>query len=167
MAQAVIAVIGAGDCDPPTAALAEDIGNQLARHGMAVICGGLGGVMAAACRGAKAAGGQTIGILPGAEATTANPWVDIAIVTGMGEARNMIIVRTAQAVIAVGGEYGTLCEIAFALKLGVPLIGLHTWQLARQNQIIKVFPQAQTPVEAVQWVLKQLPSHQLSPRADS
>jgi len=164
--QAVIAVIGAGDCDPATAALAEDLGSQLASHGMTVICGGLGGVMAAVCRGAKAAGGQTIGILPGTETAAANSWVDIAIVTGMGEARNIILVRTAQAVIAVGGEYGTLSEIAFALKLSVPLIGLHTWELARHNQIMKVFPQAQTPVEAVQWVLKQLPSHQSSSKTD-
>jgi len=150
----VIAVVGAGDCDTPTAALAEDLGNQLAQNGLVVVCGGLGGVMAAACRGAKAAGGHTIGILPETAAAAANSWVDTAIVTGMGEARNVIIVRTAQAVIAIGGEYGTLSEIAFALKLGTPVIGLHSWQLARQGQILEAFPQVQTVDAAVNWALK-------------
>jgi len=149
----VIAVIGAGDCDSQTASLAEDLGSQLAGNGLVVVCGGLGGVMAAACRGAKAMGGHTIGILPGTDAAAANLWVDTAIVTGMGEARNVIIVRTAQAVIAVGGEYGTLSEIAFALKLGTPVIGLRTWQLARQGQILEPFPQTETVQAAVNWVL--------------
>lgn len=153
---AVVAVVGAGHCDSHTAALAEEVGGQLADNGITVVCGGLGGVMAAVCRGAKAAGGRTIGILPGTDTAAANPWVDTPIVTGMGEARNAIIVRTAQAVIALGGEYGTLCEIAFALKLQIPVIGLHTWQLARQSQIIEAFPEACTPREAVDWVLEQI-----------
>lgn len=151
-----VGIIGAGSCDSQTAALAEAVGSQLARQGVGIICGGLGGVMAAACRGAKAAEGMTIGVLPGVDAAAANPWVDIAIATGMGEARNLILVRSAQALIAVGGEYGTLSEIAFALKLGVPIIGLNSWQLARQDKIIAAFPQAQTAPEAVAWAIASL-----------
>ena len=103
-----IGVIGAGASDPQTDCLAEEVGRLLAEAGAVVVCGGRGEVMAAACRGTKAAGGLTVGILPGGEASEANPYVDVPIVTGLGEARNSIIVRTAQAVIAVGGEYGTL-----------------------------------------------------------
>lgn len=152
----LIGIIGAGTCDSQTAALAEAVGSQLAQQRVGIICGGLEGVMAAACQGAKAAGGVTIGVLPGGNASAANPWVDIAIATGMGEARNLILVRSAQALIAVGGEYGTLSEIAFALKLGVPIIGLNSWQLARQDKIIAAFPQAQTVQEAVSWALSAL-----------
>lgn len=129
--QLLIAVIGARQCDAETYALAEQVGYELARRGAIVVCGGLGGVMEGACKGAKRAGGLTIGILPGKTPREANPYVDIPIVTGLGEARNSIVVRTARAVIAVGGEYGTLSEIAFALKFGIPVIGLNTWQLTR------------------------------------
>lgn len=152
----IIGVIGAGNCTAQTAQVAEAVGYGLAQQRLALICGGLGGVMAAACRGAKAAGGTTIGILPGTHRTAANPWVDIAIATGLGEARNLIIVRSAQALIAIGGEYGTLSEIAFALKLGVPVIGLETWQLARQGQILNAIPEAETAEVAVAWVLQAL-----------
>jgi uncharacterized protein (TIGR00725 family) len=126
----LVAVIGDGVCDAATAAMAEEVGRRLAEAGATIICGGLGGVMEAACRGAKAAGGQTVGILPGDRADDANPFVDIAIVTGMGEARNLLVVKSAKAVVAVGGRYGTLSEIAFALKLGKPVVGIRTWQLA-------------------------------------
>lgn len=149
----IVGVIGAGTCDTKTAALAEAVGRGLAERGAAVVCGGLEGVMAAACRGAKSAGGLTIGILPGNSRADANPWVDIPIATGLGEARNIIIVRTAQAIIAVGGEYGTLSEIAFALKLGVPVVGLNTWQLAREGQIVPAFAAVQTPELAVERAL--------------
>jgi uncharacterized protein (TIGR00725 family) len=152
----MIAVIGAGECSTDVTKLAEAVGYGLGKQGIALICGGLGGVMAAACQGAKAAGGTTIGILPGVDAAAANPWVDFAIATGMGEARNIIIVRSAQALIAIGGEYGTLSEIAFALKLGVPLIGLQTWQLARQGQILQPVEEAQTAQAAVAWAIQQL-----------
>lgn len=149
-----IAVIGAGQCDAQTAALAAEVGRRLAQAGAAVVCGGLGGVMKAACRGAKSAGGLTIGILPGTNRKDANRWVDIAIPTGLAEARNIIVVRSAQAVIAVGGEFGTLSEIAFALKLGLPVIGLKTWQLARGGKIKAVIHEAPTPGEAVKWALR-------------
>jgi uncharacterized protein (TIGR00725 family) len=144
-----IAVIGAGTCDANTAALAEEVGQGLARRGATIVCGGLGGVMEAACRGAQSAGGRTIGILPGAEIRDANPFVDFPIATGMGEARNVIVVRSARAVIAVGGEFGTLSEIAFALKFGIPVIGLGTWELERANII-----RAGDPIEAVTLALE-------------
>jgi uncharacterized protein (TIGR00725 family) len=96
-----------------------------------VVCGGLGGVMAAACRGAKSAGGLTVGILPGEDRAAANPWVDVAIPTGLGEARNALVVRAADVVVAVGGEYGTLSEIALALRAGKPVVGVATWALIR------------------------------------
>jgi uncharacterized protein (TIGR00725 family) len=105
--------------------------------------------MEAACRGAKDAGGLTLGILPGAQASDANPYVDIAIPTGMGEARNVLVVRSAAVVIAVGGQFGTLSEIAFALKLGIPVIGLGTWELMKDGRAIDVIHRARTPHEAV------------------
>jgi uncharacterized protein (TIGR00725 family) len=145
----VVAVVGGGMCSSEEAALAEAVGRGLAEAGATLICGGLGGIMAAACRGARAAGGLTIGVLPGANATDANPYVDVPVVTGLGEARNVIIVRTAMAVIAVGGEFGTLSEIAFALKLGRPVIGLGTWELAKQGQPSGAIVKAGTAEEAV------------------
>jgi uncharacterized protein (TIGR00725 family) len=145
----IIAVIGAGRCLEEVARVAESVGRELARRGVTLVCGGLGGVMEAACRGAKSQGGLTIGILPGFTRHDANPYVDIPVVTGLGEARNVIVVRTAQAVIAVDGEYGTLSEIAYALKLGIPVVGLNTWQLAKQGRLVSPIVEAATPVEAV------------------
>jgi uncharacterized protein (TIGR00725 family) len=129
--QFIVGVCGAGHCDTALAALAEAVGRQLATAGVALVCGGLGGVMAAACRGARAAGGITIGILPGADTADANPHVLVPIATALGEARNALIVRTADVVIAIGGEYGTLSEIALARKIGRVVIGLQTWDLGR------------------------------------
>jgi len=138
----IIAVIGDSSCPPDEAKLAEAVGKQLAQQGAIIICGGLGGVMEAVCRGAKSKGGLTIGILPGENPNMANQWVDIPIVTGVGYARNMAVVKSAQAVIAIGGNYGTLSEIAYALKSGIPVIGLNTWSLSQNGQedssIIKV-----------------------------
>lgn len=148
-----VAVVGDGHCSPEVAALAETVGRELARRGAVLVCGGLGGVMEAACRGARAAGGLTIGILPGALRHEANPYVDIPIVTGMGEARNVLVVQSSQAVIAVHGEYGTLSEIAHALKLGIPVVGLGTWELSRDGQPRQSIVRAQTPQEAVQKAL--------------
>lgn len=126
----IIGVIGGGNCAPDMEKLAEEVGRELARRGAMLICGGLGGVMEAACRGARQAEGITIGILPGNRATDANPYVSIPVVTGMGEMRNVIIIKSADAVIAIDGEFGTLSEIGHALKNGVPVIGLHTWEPA-------------------------------------
>jgi uncharacterized protein (TIGR00725 family) len=107
------------------------VGAGLARAGAILVCGGLGGVMAAACRGAKSAGGTTLGILPGDDRAAANEWVDVAVASGLGEARNALVVRAADALVAVGGEFGTLSEIALALKAGKPVVGLGTWALDR------------------------------------
>lgn len=148
----LVAVIGARRCDATTYAVAEQVGYELARRGSVVVCGGLGGVMEAACKGAKRADGLTIGILPGKSARAANRYVDIPIVTGLGEARNSIVVRTARAVIAVGGEYGTLSEIAFALKFGIPVIGLGTWRAIRQGKIARI-KNARDAAQAVAWAL--------------
>ena len=128
-----VAVVGSGVDDVATNAAAEIVGRGLARAGAVLVCGGLGGVMAAACRGARAEGGRTVGLLPGLRREDANEWVDVAIATGLGEARNAVIVTAADAVIAIGGEHGTLSEIAMALKTGVPVVGVDTWQLTQPS----------------------------------
>src|SRR6266508_4074503 len=145
----IIAVCGAGHADAALAALAEATGRLIAEAGATLVCGGLGGVMAAACRGARAAGGMTVGILPGADTAAANPDVLVPIATGMGEARNTIIVRTAGAVIAIGGEYGTLSEIALARKIGKVVVGLGTWDLGRDTAGRPHVLAAATPEQAV------------------
>ncbi len=155
--QPIIAVCGAGTCDPATDTLAEQVGHRLAKAGAILVCGGLGGVMEAACRGAVAAGGLTLGILPGSDCSAANPYVRIPIATGMGHARNVIIVQTADIVIAISGEYGTLSEIALARKCGRRVIGLHTWSLGQDlHGQLHVIP-ATTPDEAVIRALEEIP----------
>jgi uncharacterized protein (TIGR00725 family) len=129
MSHLLVAVIGAAACSPAEAEVAETVGRVLAQGGATVVCGGRGGVMEAACRGARSAGGLTVGILPGADPAAANPYVDVVIATGLGEARNAIVARTARAVVAIGGRYGTLSEVAFALKHGLPVVGVNTWEL--------------------------------------
>jgi uncharacterized protein (TIGR00725 family) len=145
----IIAVIGNSSCTPEEAKLAETVGELLARRGATIICGGLGGVMEAVCRGAKSEGGLTVGILPGQDSSMANPWVDIPVVTGIGEARNVAVVKSAQAVIAIGGSYGTLSEIAYALKSRIPIIGLNTWSLSRSGREDDSIIRVQSAVEAV------------------
>jgi len=145
----IIAVIGNSSCSPKEAKLAESVGELLAQQGVTVICGGLGGVMEAVCRGAKSKGGLTVGILPGQDSSTANPWVDIPVVTGIGEARNVAVVKSAQAVIAIGGSYGTLSEIAYALKSNIPVIGLNTWSLSRNGQEDDSIIRVRSAAEAV------------------
>ncbi len=129
----VIAVIGGSECSQEEARAAENIGRLLAQHGAIVVCGGLGGVMEAVCRGAHAAGGLTVGILPGNDRSDANRWVSMAIATGVGQARNIAVVRSADAVIAVGGSYGTLSEIAFALNSKIPVVALGSWWLSERG----------------------------------
>jgi uncharacterized protein (TIGR00725 family) len=124
-----IGVVGTGEADEQHERTAETVGAELARAGAVVVCGGLGGVMAAACRGAREAGGVTLGLLPGSDRDAANPWVSLAVPTGMGELRNGLIVRAADALVAVGGGFGTLSEIALALKLGRPVVGVGTWDI--------------------------------------
>ena len=148
-----IAVVGGAQCSRDEAKLAEAVGFELAKRGAILICGGLGGVMAAACKGARSAKGKTVGILPGNVREEANPYVDIPIVTGMGEARNVIVVNTAQAVIAIGGKFGTLSEIAYALRNNIPVIGLTTWSLSKKGRPVKAIIAAQNPKEAVEKAL--------------
>jgi uncharacterized protein (TIGR00725 family) len=126
---AYVAVVGPGDASPDEIEAAESIGRGIARAGDVLVCGGLGGVMAAACRGAASAGGLTIGILPGSDRAAANEWVRVALPTGLGELRNGLVVRAADVVVAVGGAYGTLSEVALALKTGVRVVGLGTWEI--------------------------------------
>ncbi|MCH9039679.1 MAG: TIGR00725 family protein [Chloroflexi bacterium] len=145
----IISVIGEGNARPDIAELAERVGAELARRGVSVVCGGLGGVMEAACRGAKSAGGTTIGILPGNDPNDGNQWVDIPILTGMGYARNVIVVKTGMAAIAVGGAFGTLSEIGHALGDGIPVIGLQTWGLSRNGETDKTIVMASSPADAV------------------
>jgi uncharacterized protein (TIGR00725 family) len=144
-----VAVIGASQCSSEEARLAEAVGSELARRGAVLVCGGLNGVMEAACRGASNGGGMTVGILPGDSARTANPYVQVPIVTGIGYARNVAVVKSAGAVIAIGGSYGTLSEIAHALQSGIPVIGLNTWALARDGKPDNSIILAQDPADAV------------------
>ncbi|HXX64505.1 MAG TPA: TIGR00725 family protein [Bacteroidota bacterium] len=129
MRQRIIAVIGAAEAGEATLKIAEDVGRFIARGKAIMVCGGLGGVMEAAARGAQEEGGITVGILPQNHRDHANPHIQIPVVSGFGEGRNVIIARTADVLIAVGGEYGTLSEIAFGLKMGKPVIGIKTWDI--------------------------------------
>lgn len=156
MNKVIVAVIGAGTCTAEEAALAEAVGRSLAERGAILVCGGRGGVMEAACRGAKTAAGLTVGLLPGANPAEANAYVDVPLATGLGEARNMLVVRAARAVIAIGGEFGTLSEIAFALKLGIPVIGLNTWGLTKAGAPVPAIRAARTADEAVAWALAEI-----------
>ncbi len=144
-----IAVIGGSEVTPQVAELAEEVGREIARRGAVLVCGGLGGVMEAACRGASSEGGLTIGILPGENRHTANPHVQIPIVTGTGYARNVAVVKSAQAVIAIDGSYGTLSEIGHALQSGIPVIGLNTWSLSINGQADSSIIPADSPEDAV------------------
>jgi hypothetical protein len=152
----VIAVIGGSAPTAEEVSLAEGVGRALAEAGAVLVCGGYGGVMEGACRGAKEVGGLTIGILSGSDGSEANPYVDVAIVTGIGDARNGIIARTADVAIAVGGSYGTLSEISLALGYGKPVVGLETWSMAREGHPPVPIIRAETPEEAVEEALAQL-----------
>jgi uncharacterized protein (TIGR00725 family) len=125
----MVAVIGGRSTEKALLREAETIGKLLAQRNAVVVCGGLGGVMVAVSRGARSEGGLTVGVLPQNDTREANQFIDIPVVTGMGIGRNVIIARTADALIAVGGEYGTLSEIAFALQLGKPVVGIQTWDI--------------------------------------
>jgi len=129
-----IAVIGGARCSADALRHAEGVGRELARRGATVVCGGLSGVMEAVCKGVQAEGGISVGILPGTAREDANPYVTIPVVSGMGSMRNAIVIRSAEAVIAIDGGYGTLWEIAHALELGIPVIGLDTWHMSIGGQ---------------------------------
>ncbi len=150
-----ISVVGGSQCSAEAYALAEEVGRELARRGAVVVCGGLTGVMEAACKGAKSAGGVTVGIIPSGNHLDANPWVDIPVVTNIGYARNVMVVKTGRAVIAVDGSYGTLSEIAIALAEGIPVVGLRTWTFSYNNheKAANAIVHVSTPAEAVERAL--------------
>jgi uncharacterized protein (TIGR00725 family) len=156
MARPYVAVVGPSEASPEEIGLAETVGRGLAQAGVVVVTGGLGGVMAAACRGAAEAGGTTVGLLPGSDRAAANEHVTLAIATGLGELRNGLVVRAADAVVAVGGGYGTLSEVALALKAGKPVIGLGTWEIDGVEQ-------AASPADAVQRALTLIRCQPSSP----
>jgi uncharacterized protein (TIGR00725 family) len=124
-----VAVVGASEASAEQFAAAEEVGRLLGERGAVIVSGGRGGVMEGACKGARAGGGTTLGILPGLDRAEANPYVDVAVPTGLGEARNALVVRAADSLIAVGGGYGTLSEVALALKAGKPVVGLESFDL--------------------------------------
>jgi uncharacterized protein (TIGR00725 family) len=148
-----VAVVGPGRASVEEEVAAERIGAELAAAGAIVVTGGLGGVMSAACRGARSAGGTTLGLLPGDDRADANEWVTVAVPTGLGEGRNVLVVRAADAIVAVGGAYGTLSEIALALRTGTPVVGWRTWDLTspagEQAPILHV----DDPIEAARTAL--------------
>ena len=143
-----IAVIGGHSCAPEIAGIAEEAGKGIAQLRATLICGGLGGVMQAACKGAKSAGGKTIGILPGHEKAEANPYVDVSIVSGLGYMRNNLVVKNADIIIAIDGKEGTLSEIAFALQMKKPILGIKTWNIPGIIQV-------QDAQEAIAWIKKR------------
>jgi len=154
MGKRIIAVIGDSECREEVKRLAYEVGRLVAKSGAYLICGGYGGVMAESARGARDAGGTTIGVLSGVDRAEANPAIDIPIVTGMRDARNIIIARTAHGVIAVSGGFGTLTEIGFSLICRVPLVGLRTWKLDHHDPAKRLpFPSADTPEEAFKLLL--------------
>jgi len=154
-----IGVVGESVCSRATARTAERVGAAIARAGAVLFCGGRTGVMEAASRGAARAGGEVVGVLPGFSRRDANRWVTIPVVTGMDQARNVVLVRSCDAVIAIGGSYGTLSEIALALKLGVPIVGLRTWRLAPPDARRTPLLRARTADEAVRLALRAARYH--------
>lgn len=156
--ETVIGVIGDARADNSRKATAERVGRLVAEKKCVLLCGGMGGVMEAACRGARSVGGTTVGVLPGPDSSSANEFVDIAVVTGMGEARNVIVAKSSHCVIAVGGSFGTLSEISFALKSAIPIVGLDTWDVS--EQIVR----CETPEEAVSKAVDLATAHRTSSR---
>ncbi len=155
----IVGVIGSSRADPDIMRLAEEVGVEIAKRRAAVVCGGLKGVMEAVCKGARSRGGLTIGIIPSDSKEDANPYVQIPIVTGMGIGRNVILVKTADVLIAIGGEFGTLSEIAHALNIGKSVIGLRTWKLEKaMPRPIPNLIETDDPKKAVEVALGKLPS---------
>ena len=156
-----ISVIGPGLCTPEEYREALQVGRLIADRGATLVCGGLGGVMTAAARGAREAGGSTVGVLPGHDRSAANPYIEVAITTGLGEARNLVVVSTGDAVIAVGGGFGTLSEIGLAAKIGRPVVVLHGWTIEPSGPLDPVAKDnatgglhyASSPAEAVDLAL--------------
>jgi uncharacterized protein (TIGR00725 family) len=148
-----IGVAAASQPDARVAALARELGQRLAAAGAVIVCGGGLGAMAEVCKGAQAAGGTTVGLLPGNGRAEGNPALSIALPTGLGEGRNVLLVRASDALVAVGGGFGTLSEIALALRTGVPVVGLATWSLALDGRPVAAFPSFDDASEAARAVL--------------
>lgn len=148
----LIGVIGAGECDKDIYNRAFQVGQEIATQGYGMVCGGLGGVMEAAAKGCQQNGGITVGIIPQEDVQPANSFLDIVIPTGMGIMRNLLVVRTAMGLIAVGGRFGTLSEIAFGLQLKKPLVALNSWDVS------EAVYKAQTPSDAVSHLIEQINS---------
>jgi len=157
MKEPYVAVVGPSAGTPTELALGEAVGRGLAEAGAVLVCGGMGGVMEAAAGGAMKAGGKTVGILPTSSRLEGNPYLTIAVATGMGEARNAIVVRTSDVVIAVHGEFGTLSEIALALKMGKPVVGLGTWELRKAGEAVNDIVRANSADDAVAKALQLVP----------
>jgi uncharacterized protein (TIGR00725 family) len=153
---AYISVIGAGSCDQETYELAREVGRGVAALGAVLVCGGREGVMEAAARGAKEAGGVTLGILPGHQREGGNRYLDYAVTTGLGHGRNLVVASSGDVVIAVGGEYGTLSEIGLALVLRRPVILLRSWRLARAGAGEDAVLVAGSPAEALELAKRAL-----------
>lgn len=143
-----IGVAGASQPEPSLLPIAEALGRHLAEAGAIVVCGGGTGVMTAVCRGAREAGGQTVGLLPGGDRDGGNPYLSVALPTALGEGRNVLLVRASDALVAVGGGFGTLSEIALALRIGVPVVGLATWGLTLSGKPVDAFPVVRSAEEA-------------------
>jgi len=150
-----ISVIGGSRCTAADYGLAEEIGSLIAQAGATLVCGGLSGVMEAASRGAKEAGGTTIGVLPGHDRSLVNPYIDYVLTTGMGHARNLIIASSGDAVIAVGGTFGTLSEIGLAAKIGKPVVIVSGWRLQNDEEAEGVW-YASSPDEAMELIKEAL-----------
>jgi uncharacterized protein (TIGR00725 family) len=149
--------IGVAGASQPERALVEQgerLGRRLGEAGVVVVCGGGGGVMEAVCRGARAAGGTTVGLLPGLDRDDANPHLSVSVPTGLGQGRNLLLVRASDALVAVGGGFGTLSEIALALRTGVPVVGLATWSLRLDTKPVEAFPVADDADSAARLALE-------------
>ncbi|MBD2101236.1 TIGR00725 family protein [Leptolyngbya sp. FACHB-261] len=154
-----VAVIGAGNCSPELATVAYEVGQRIAQQGWHLVCGGRGGVMAAACEGAQQAGGYTLGILPDNDPRSGNPYLSTAIATGLGEGRNLLVVMNADGVLAIGGAAGTLSEIAYTLYYRKPLVLLHSWHLQPPDAPLDPMPSVvQSPQAAIERLAKLLSS---------
>ena len=145
-----IGVVGAGECSPQIYTVANELGHLIGKNDWILFCGGLGGVMEGVAKGCYKSGGMTVGILPGNEKDSANPFITLPIATGLGEARNLLIVRASDVVVAIAGGFGTLSEIGFALKIGKPVIGLKTWPS------IDGIDYVETPEQAIDMLAKYL-----------
>jgi uncharacterized protein (TIGR00725 family) len=164
--RAVSLYIGVAGASRPAPGLLEEagvLGRRLAEAGAVVVCGGGPGVMEAVCRGARSAGGTTVGLLPGLDRRDGNPYLSVAVPTGMGQGRNLLLVRSSDAMVAVGGGFGTLSEIALALRTGVPVVGLATWSLYLDTGPVDAFPVADDAEAAAQLAIDAARSFQTDP----